>query len=137
MDIIVLNDDWTVEYFEPNVDGFEMAPSVQPVPRLPLWTCAGRFAEAGFYAWLQRQFDLHETEECVHYVVQIERAPATTRVYMNDQHLADCDAPVIRVDVTDYVTLGKNRLSLRVDCAADGEAQFEAVTLLQLPCDPA
>lgn len=130
-----LNDDWTVEYFEPDIDGFEMAPSPQPVPTLPAWRCSPRFAQAGFYAWLQRRFALQPTGYCVRYVIDIESAPPTTQVYVNDQRVASGEAP--RADITDYVALGENRLNLRVDCAADGDCAIGAVRLLQIPCDEA
>lgn len=129
-----LNDDWTVEYFNPDVDGFEMAPSPQPVPRLPEWTCSGRFAQAGFFAWLQHRFQIEAVPYCVRYEVQVEHAPPNTRLYVNDQHIADCDDPTTRVDVTDYVSLGKNRLSLRVPCQPDADQRFDAVYLLQGAC---
>ena len=135
MNTFPLNDHWTVEYFEPNIDGFEMAPSVQEIPRLPEWKCAGRFAESGFYAWLQRPFELVMTDYCVRYVVQVEHAPRTTKIYVNDRHLADCTEDMQRVDITDAVSLGKNRLSLRVDCVNDAQQQFESILLLQMFCD--
>lgn len=135
METFPLNDDWTVEYFEPNIDGFEMAPSVQAVPRLPQWQCEARFAEAGFYAWLQRRFVLSPSEMCVRYVLQVEHAPSSTKVYVNDQHLLDLDDGTARIDITDYVSLGVNRLSLRVACP--GNTRFDAVLLLQIPCEDA
>ncbi len=136
MNTFSLNTDWTVEYFEPNIDGFEMAPSVQTIDHLSDWTCSARFAEAGFYAWLQRRFDLTPTEGCVRYLMQVETLPPSTKVYINDQFIADGDtADVLRIDVTDYVTLGTNRVSLRVDCAGDAAHRFDSVLLLQVPCD--
>lgn len=127
-----LNDDWTVEYFHPDVDGFEMAPSVQPVPRLPDWTCEARFAEAGFYAWLQRRFELQATDFCVRYEVQIEGIPGESRVFVNDQFVLQTTKSTERVDITDFVSLGVNRLSLRLHCAP---ASFEAVVLIQAACE--
>ncbi len=130
-----LNDDWTVEYFNPDVDGFEMAPSEQAVPRLPEWSCSGRFAQAGFYAWLQRKFEIEMVPYCVRYLIQIEQAPPSTKLYVNDQHLGDWDGETLRLDITDYVSLGTNRLSLRIDCGPDGDSRFDAVVLLQQRCD--
>jgi hypothetical protein len=135
MNTFSLNSNWTVDYFEPNIDGFEMAPSAQPIAHLADWTCSARFAEAGFYAWLQRRFDLMPTDDCVRYLVQIENMPPSTKVYVNDQHIADADDTTLRLDVTDRVALGTNRLSLRVACAADAEHRFDSVLLLQVPCD--
>jgi hypothetical protein len=135
MNTIPLNNDWTVEYFEPNIDGFEMAPSPQHVERLSEWYCSERFADAGFYGYLQNQFELDVTEICVRYTLQIENAPPTTRIYINDHYLGNCDEDIVRIDVTDYVSLGKNRLSLRVDCTTDREGQFEAIYLIQTPCE--
>ena len=135
MNTVSLNNSWTVEYFEPNIDGFEMAPSTQDVERLSDWNCSERFADAGFYAYLQHRFELEPTEMCVRYELQIENAPSTTRVYINDNYLRDCTESVVRVDITDYVSLGKNRVSLRVDCVADRETQFEAIYLVQVPCE--
>ncbi|MEM6528718.1 MAG: hypothetical protein AAF653_10515 [Chloroflexota bacterium] len=135
MTIIPLNNNWTVEYFEPNIDGFEMAPSVQEVERISEWNCSGRFADAGFYAYLQHRFDLEPAEMCVRYELQIENAPPTTKVYVNDNLIAESAGEILRLDITDYVSLDKNRLSLRVDCVADREHQFEAVYLVQIPCD--
>ncbi len=136
MDTRLLNDDWTVEYFEPEVDGFEMAPSAQAVPRLTDWMCEARFVEAGFFAWLQRRFDLSATVQCVRYIVQVEGAPNGTRVFVNDKHLADADGneTPLRIDITDYVSLGKNRLSMRLNCEPQN-VRFEGVALLQIPCE--
>lgn len=134
MNTFPMNDNWTVEYFEPNIDGFEMAPSIRDVPRLTEWHCERRFAEAGFYGWLQRRFELAPTEQCVRYLIQIENAPSDTKVYVNDHHLADCEGDVVRIDVTDVVSLGKNRLSLRVNCSTEIRSQFESVVLLKVPC---
>ncbi len=133
-----LNDNWTVEYFEPDVDGFEMAPSPEQIARLNDWRCSNRYANAGFYAYLRHYFDVEAiTTHCVRYVLQLENAPATTRVYVNDTYLGDAGGVSTRIDVTDHISLEANKLNLRVDCWADGAARFDALYLLQVPCDEA
>jgi len=133
-----LTNGWSVEYFEPNIDGFEMAPSPEAISRLSEWRCSPRFATAGFYAYLRRTFEIErEDARCVRYFVQVENAPGTTRVYVNDTHVADADGRSTRVDVTDFVWMGENKLNLRVDCWKDDGARFEAVNLLQVPCEDA
>jgi hypothetical protein len=133
-----LNIGWTVEYFEPNIDGFEMAPSPEPIERLNTWTCSGRFATAGFYAYLRRAFEVEPiTTHCIRYIVQLENAPGTTRVYVNDTYLGNANGISTRLDVTDYVSLGQNKLNLRLDCWEDGNRRFDDVYLLQVPCDEA
>ena len=72
---------------------------------------------------------------CVRYLVQIEQAPPSTKLYVNDEHLGDWDGETLRLDITDYVSLGTNRLSLRIDCGPDGDSRFDAVVLLQQRCD--
>lgn len=134
---IALNEDWTVEYFDPDIDGFEMAPAAEAVARLGDWRCEARFAQAGFYAWLGRQFRLEGTDHCVRYLLQVEQAPPNTRLYINDVHVSDCTDPVVRVDITDQVTLGRNRINMRVGCIAGDMERFDAVYLLQVPCDEA
>lgn len=130
-----LNDNWTVEYFEPNIDGFEMAPSPEEIARLDAWRCGSRYATAGFYAYLRRTFTLEATTtHCVRYVLQLENAPTTTRVYVNDTYLGDAGGVSTRIDVTDYVSLGQNKLNLRVRCQ-DGGSRFDALYLLQVPCN--
>ncbi|MEL6148259.1 MAG: hypothetical protein AAFR56_01440 [Chloroflexota bacterium] len=100
MTTIPLNNNWTVEYFEPNIDGFEMAPSIQTIERISEWNCSGRFADAGFYAYLQHRFDLEPTAMCVRYELQIENPPSATKVYVNDTHIADSTDRVLRLDIT-------------------------------------
>jgi hypothetical protein len=136
MHTILLTHTWTVEYFEPNVDPFEMAPSPQPIARLQDWACDRRYAQAQFYGWLQHVFELTPTDGCVRYTLQIEGAPPQTRIYVNDLLIAESSQPIVRQDITDAVTLGKNRLNLRVMCASSAPT-FESAVLLQIPCDAA
>ncbi|MEO0563610.1 MAG: hypothetical protein AAF125_15990 [Chloroflexota bacterium] len=137
MKTLPLNNNWSVEYFDPDVDGFEMAPAPEPIPRIEEWGCSGRFSTAGFYAYLRRSFEIDMTpNQCVRYVVQIEGAPSTTRFYVNDTYMGDVTGRAERFDITDYISLGTNKLNLRLSCSEESKG-FEAVVLLQIPCEDA
>jgi hypothetical protein len=130
-----LNQNWTAEYFEPDIDGFEMAPAPEPIDHIQLWTCSPRFARAGFYAYLRRPFEISPSDQCVRYLLHIKHAPASVRIYINDQSLGEATGHLTKFDVTDFVSLGHNKLNLRLDCWQDPTSHFGDIVLLQVPCD--
>lgn len=130
-----LNEGWSVEYFAPEIDPFEMAPSAEPILSLADWFCSPRFAQAGFFAWLQRRFTLEMTDYCVRYILMLEASPLSLRVYVNDQLLAEADGGQFELDITDFVSLGSNRLNLRFHCGSGAEMHIRQVWLVQKPCE--
>ena len=131
MTVLDLNADWQVEYFHPDVDEFEFAASRQPVPSLQAWQCERRFLHNGYYAWLEKSFDLAATDHCVQYLLSSILHPAVT-VYLNERKLHGD-----QLNVTDCVWLEANRLQVRVDGSQiDADFRLPTLRLLQVDCLP-
>lgn len=131
---VSLDANWQVEYFEVNPDLYEWAAAAQPVPSLSKWHCTARFDEA-WAAMLHTRFDLLPLDICVHYLLHIERAPGSIILYINGRRMGEIDGGVpFCFDVTDYVTLEDNQMSIKVMCADAGT--FGRVYLLPVACEP-
>ena len=130
---ILLDGNWEVEYFEVEPNLYEWGPAIQPVPSLMAWHCEGRFDE-GWAACLQTRFDLAPFDFCIRYDLHVEDAPGMIILYINGRRMGEVapGAPFV-FDVTDWVTLEDNRLTLRVTCGAAGK--FGRVYLQPHPCE--
>jgi hypothetical protein len=131
---VSLDDQWTCDYFELNPLLFEFATS-EPVPSLAAWSFDKRRVQE-WAAWLRRSLQIAPMEFCQRYHVLIDQAPPNCKLYVNNQLIAvytvGDDDPPFDLDITDYLTLGENKLECRVECDAGGK--FEGVWLQSVPC---
>jgi len=88
------------------------------------------------FAWLERTFYLHPTEECVRYSLVIEQVHRQAALFVNGQHVADIGtAHANTIDITDYVALERNTIALRLENVANtGNGGFGDVRLIAQPC---
>jgi hypothetical protein len=132
-----LTHNWTCDYFELGHSMYEFMQGVD-LPSLNEWSFDKRRVE-GWAVWLQRSFFLERTEACVSYVLYIDSAPASTRIFVNGEHVMDYippadDAPPFEIDVTPYVHLDDNTIAFRVEYH-NAETAFAGVCLQPVPCD--
>lgn len=127
---ISLDENWLCNYFEHEPTLFEFMESGD-IPSLMAWTFDARMVE-GWSAYLHRTFDLPLQDECINYILHIDRLPASAHLYLNGRDFGDLTAP-LTIDVTDFIALEDNRIAFRVSCDAVGG--FGRVRLIAVPCD--
>ncbi|MDX2163117.1 MAG: hypothetical protein SF162_17505 [bacterium] len=127
-----LNADWMCDYFEPEPPHLYEFAEPLVVPSLRGWSPDKRFDDH-WAAWLQKSFALAIADVCVNYTLHIDRAPAGTRIYLNNALLATFTGQPLVLDVTDTITWEANTLAFRVPCGGDGS--FSGVFLRPAPCN--
>jgi len=125
-----LSANWTCVYTEDERAPRAPAQTPEHVTQLDGWGFDTTHSEP--VAWLERQFTLHPTDECVQYVLQVAAAPAGTQVIVNDQNLGALSAPSA-LDVTAFVSLDDNLIAFRVERHRHGA--FGDVHLQAVPCE--
>lgn len=64
--------------------------------------------------WIRTRFSLTPTDACVRYFLRCAGWAYPTRIYLRLQEIAQVDATDLDVDVTDYVSLDDNLLTLAI-----------------------
>jgi hypothetical protein len=128
---LVLDRHWSCDYFEVEPDLYEFQDYRVSLTSLQDWQFERRFPES-WAAWLERRFDLHPIDTCVHYVLSIDAAPEGTALSVNGRQFGAISAPC-RIDITDFVTLDENRIAFRVHSGSTG--RFGTVRLTAVPCE--
>ncbi|MFN8378139.1 MAG: hypothetical protein U0452_05660 [Anaerolineae bacterium] len=127
---VSLNAGWTVHYDEPREIVYAFAELDAWLPFLSAFVCKGRMA------WLSRTFDVPPIlDQCLRFDLHITAAPGRVVLTVNGQMRVAVDGtrPFV-FDVTDFITLEDNILTLQVDCA--GAGSFGDVFLKAEPCGP-
>jgi hypothetical protein len=137
---IPLDTDWFCTYIL--LEGIGDGHAV--IPQLSEWTFRSKFMaehwppEVRFSAWFWREFDLEPTNYCVRYFLHIDSTPGEISViFLNrKEHVAVKQSGPLAIDVTDYVMLEGNKLSLRLDpSTAQLDRKFSGVRLEAVPCE--
>ncbi len=128
---LLLNTNWSCDYFEIEPDLYEFQDFHTAVARLGDWSF-DRLYPQGWAAWLERRFDLQPLDYCVHYELNIAVVPEGAQLSVNGRQFGVLAAPC-RVDITDYVTLDENRIAFRVLSGATGG--FGDIRLTAVPCE--
>ena len=132
---ISLTHDWAYrQTADTDVDYRAAEPDVDTWERLTSLTEMELALSGDKTVWLRKDFWLHPLDVCVRYHLTIELPSLPLDVYVNG-HVAGSCAASSEVDVTDYVTLDRNRLALKVVTVGSGSLLLKRIVLRAVPCE--
>jgi hypothetical protein len=134
---IPLDTDWFCTYFHHELLD-EMADGHDFIHLLSEWTPRKGTLDANISIWLNRTFNLEPTDYCVRYYLHIDATPGEISLAFSNtkDYLVEKQTGPMVIDVTDYVTLEGNNLSLRLDpSTARLDGKFSGVRLEAVPCE--
>ncbi|MDX1994117.1 MAG: hypothetical protein SF029_17150 [bacterium] len=135
---ILLDDNWYYFYSD-NAKANYVAPDLDdsawiPLPKLSDWAVSSS-VQSGV-DWFRRSVPLEPTDACVTYSLQIENVPEATEIFVNGKRVGAAQArKPFNMDVTEFVALGRNLISLRLTTqSTQGGGAFGRVRLLPTLC---
>lgn len=108
-----------------------------PLPELADWSVTNSVQSGA--DWFRKWFTLHPTENCVRYLLVLERAPEYLTVYINGVNIGSVEAGTtkpLELDITERVALGENVLAMKLTSTTEKSGgKFGRIYLKRIPCD--